>query len=78
MQRSQRVDEHRAASPQLPALGPAFARDRKDLRAIVHDREKKERRSVVRGLILLAVVVLVGSMARAGLDRVFVHGWWRP
>ncbi len=33
---------------------------------------------MVRGLILLAVVLLMGSAARAGLDRVFVHGWWRP
>jgi hypothetical protein len=40
-------------------------------------REVLERRSVVRGLTLLAVVALVFSIARAGLDRVFVHGWWR-
>jgi hypothetical protein len=40
-------------------------------------RELLERRSMVRGLILLAVVALVFSVARAGLDRVFVHGWWR-
>jgi hypothetical protein len=40
-------------------------------------REVLERRSVVRGLIVLAVVALVVSVARAGLDRVFVHGWWR-
>jgi hypothetical protein len=78
MRRSPRVDEHRAASPQLPALGPAFARDRKAFARYRADREKMERRSVVRGLILLAVVVLAGSVVRAGLDRVFVHGWWRP
>jgi len=78
MQGSERADEHRAASPQLPALSPAVARDRREFERYRHDREKKERRSVVRGLILLAVFVLVGSMARAGLDRVFVQGWWHP
>jgi hypothetical protein len=24
------------------------------------------------------MVVLVGSIAHAGLDSVFIHGWWRP
>jgi hypothetical protein len=78
MHRSERVGEHRAASPQLPALTPAFVRDRQAFARYRNDREKIERRSVVRGLILLAIVLLVGSMVRAGLDRVFVHGWWRP
>ena len=78
MQRSERVDEHRAASPQLPALTPAFERDRRAFALYRDDREKIERCSVVRGLILLAVVFLVGSIVRAGLDRVFIHGWWRP
>jgi len=78
MQSSGRADEHRAASPQLPALSPAVERDRREFEHYRDDREKTERRSVVRGLILLAVVVLVGSMLRAGMDRVFVHGWWHP
>ena len=78
MHGSERVDEHRAAPPRLPALTPAFARDRQAFARYRSEREKTERRSVVRGLILLAVVLLVGSMARAGLDRVFFHGWWRP
>jgi hypothetical protein len=78
MQGSEPVDEQRAASPQLPALTAAFARDRKAYARYRNDREKTERRSVVRGLIVLAMVLLVGSMVRAGLDRVFVHGWWRP
>jgi hypothetical protein len=78
MQGAQRVDEHRAAPPQNPTLTPALERDRREFERYRKDREKAERRSVVRGLILLAVVLLVGSMTRAGLDRVFVHGWWRP
>jgi hypothetical protein len=72
------MDEHRAAPSQLPALTPAFERDRQKFARYRNDREKIERRSVVRGLILLAIVLLVGSIVRAGLDRVFVHGWWRP
>jgi ferric-dicitrate binding protein FerR (iron transport regulator) len=78
MQGSERANEHRAASPQLPALSSAFERDRQEFERYRNDREKAERRSVVRGLILLALFVLLGSMVRAGLDRVFVHGWWRP
>jgi hypothetical protein len=78
MHGSELVDEQRAASPRLPALTPAFERDRREFARYRNERERTERRSVVRGLILLAIVLLVGSMARAGLDRVFVHGWWRP
>ncbi len=33
---------------------------------------------MVRGLLLLALIVLCLSIARAGLGRVFPHGWWRP
>jgi hypothetical protein len=78
MQGSERANEHRAASPQLPPETRAVERDRQEFARYRAGREKAERRSVVRGLILLAVVVLVGSAARAGIDRVFVHGWWRP
>ena len=78
MRGSERADEQRAASPELPALSPAFERARREFERYRSDREKTERRSVVRGLIMLAVVVLVGSMLRAGMDRVFVHGWWHP
>jgi hypothetical protein len=51
---------------------------REEFRLYRVGRETIERRSMVRGLILLAVLVMVVSMARAGLDRVFIHGWWRP
>jgi hypothetical protein len=40
-------------------------------------RERLERSSVVRGLIVLALLVLGLSMLRAGWGRVFVPGWWR-
>jgi hypothetical protein len=36
-----------------------------------------ERRRQIRGLLLLAAVVLVFSVMRAGAHRVFTVGWWR-
>jgi hypothetical protein len=39
--------------------------------------DKRQRLSVARGLVALGLLALLASMARAGLDRVFVHGWWR-
>ncbi len=78
MQGLEREGEHRAASPQLPALTPAVKHQRAVFESYRRERERIERRSVVRGLILIAVLVLVGSIVRAGPDRVFVHGWWRP
>lgn len=78
MQGTARSDQHRAAPPELPAATPALERDRQESARYRKQREVVERRSVVRGLIVLAILLLVASMARAGLDRVFVHGWWRP
>lgn len=77
MQSSEPGDEPRAAPPQRPPRTEAFERERAELERRRRQQETVERRSVVRGLILLAAVVLVGSILRAGLDRVFVHGWWR-
>jgi hypothetical protein len=70
--------EHRAAPAQLPDRSPAFQRERQTFARYCLDREAIERRSVVRSLLLTAVLVLLGSLAHAGLYRVFVHGWWRP
>jgi hypothetical protein len=70
--------EPRAAAPRTPEPTRGKVRDRAEVQMYRAGRERIERRSTVRGLILLAVVVAVGSIARAGLDRVFVQGWWRP
>ena len=70
--------EGRAAVVRIPVPTPGLKREREEFESYRLERERMERRSVVRGLILLTVVVLVGSIARAGLDRVFVQGWWRP
>jgi hypothetical protein len=40
-------------------------------------REGLERRSVVRGVLIVVCAILVFSVARAGLGRVFISGWWR-
>jgi hypothetical protein len=39
--------------------------------------ETRERRSQVRALLWLALLVIFGSILRFGVHRVFTHGWWR-
>lgn len=70
--------ESRAAAPRTPEPTRGILRQRAEFQVYRAERERIERRSALRGLILLAAVALVGNIARAGLDRVFVHGWWRP
>ncbi len=66
-----------AQPPAIPEPTAALLQARAEADAHRQQREALERRSLVRGLLLLAAVVLVLSIARAGLDRVFVPGWWR-
>jgi hypothetical protein len=40
-------------------------------------RVGREQWSLLRGLILLAVLILIASLASVGLGRLFVPGWWR-
>jgi hypothetical protein len=37
----------------------------------------QERKMQTRGLLWLALLVLLGSVARAGLHNAFPAGWWR-
>ena len=39
--------------------------------------EHLERRRQVRGLLLLAIAAILFAILRAGVHRVFTHGWWR-
>jgi hypothetical protein len=78
MRRSDGNGEHRALAASPPAPTRGLKKKREEFRRYRVGRETIERRSMVRGLILLAVLVMVVSIARAGLDRVFVDGWWRP
>ena len=68
----------RAEPPRIPAPTRALERAELERKTCLRGRETLEARSVVRGLILLAIVVLLASMIRAGFGRVFVHGWWQP
>ena len=45
--------------------------------AYLRNREELERRSVLRGLVLLALIALAVSLIRAGGGRAFYAGWWR-
>ncbi len=69
--------EPRAAAPQIPEPTRVLLRQRAEFEIYRAEREAIERRSMVRGLILLAVVALGWSIARVGIDRAFVPGWWR-
>jgi hypothetical protein len=40
-------------------------------------RRQTERRRQVRGLLLLALAILVFSLLRAGTHNIFTPGWWR-
>jgi hypothetical protein len=40
-------------------------------------RTQEQTRQQIRGLLWLAAIVIVLSIARAGLHTAFPHGWWR-
>jgi hypothetical protein len=70
--------EVRAEKPRIPAATRAQERASEEQQKYLCEREGLEARSVLRGLILVAFLVLLASMMRAGFGRVFVYGWWRP
>ena len=41
------------------------------------DTLARQRRSQVRGLLVLAAVALLFAVVRAGVTRAFNPGWWR-
>jgi hypothetical protein len=70
------ADRLRARPPRPPTPTRALERELARNARHVAARERMEGRSMVRGLVLLALMALLAGIARAGLDRVFVHGWW--
>jgi len=68
---------HRAKPPRPPALSERDERRERARLDRLTARLRLEQRSLLRGLVLLAVVILIASLARAGLGRLFVPGWWR-
>jgi fatty acid desaturase len=70
--------ERRAEPARTPEPTPEVARIRATEQLYKQDREREQRRSLLRGLLWLLLAVMVFSIARAGLQQVFLHGWWRP
>jgi hypothetical protein len=66
-----------AQPPRPPALIPEQQLRENSRIETLRARIRLEQRSLLRGLILLAVVILIVSLVKAGLDRLFVPGWWR-
>lgn len=74
------MSQHRtrqAEPPRLPPESPRFAEAVAEHRAAFAQRSKAERAWIVRGFLLLGTIVLLVSIAHAGLSRAFVPGWWR-
>ena len=67
----------RAEPPRPPAFTERERRRESARLDTLRARVRLEQRSLLRGLILLAVVILIASLARAGFGRLFVPGWWR-
>ena len=68
--------EHRAKRARPPALSEREERNERARKEELRARLGSEQRSLLRGLILLAVVILIASLWRAGFGRLFVPGWW--
>jgi hypothetical protein len=66
----------RAEPPRPPALTERDQHREKARLETLKARLRLEQRSLLRGLILLAVVILIASLARAGFGRLFVPRWW--
>jgi hypothetical protein len=65
-----------AEPPRPPALTERDERRERARLESLNARARLEQRSLLRGLILLAVVILIASLARAGFGRLFVPRWW--
>jgi fatty acid desaturase len=66
----------RALPPRPPSLTEREQRQARVRDEARRTRGRREQRSLLRGLILLALLVLLVSLARAGFGRLFVPGWW--
>ena len=65
-----------AEPPRPPALTEREQRRERKRLETLNARVRLEHRSLLRGLILLAVVILIVSLARAGFGGLFVPRWW--
>jgi hypothetical protein len=69
--------DQRAAVPAIPEATPQQQRKLAERDAYHREREQVERRRQLRTLLVLALIVIAVSIARAGVGRVFPQGWWR-
>ncbi|MEO7030608.1 MAG: hypothetical protein ABI147_14530 [Acidobacteriaceae bacterium] len=69
--------EYRAAPPGISVSTRKQQRESAERDAYYAEREQVERRRQLRGLLVLGLIVIAVSIARAGVDRVFTQGWWR-
>lgn len=67
----------RARPPASPERLPAQRREHDKRSVSARIREAAERRSMLRGLLILAALVLLVSLLRAGTGRAFPAGLWR-
>lgn len=73
----ERDTAHRAGKAVAPSLSRAAERDVDEWERYRGEREGTERRSMLRGLIVLALIVALLGVAIGGWDRAFPHTWWR-
>lgn len=66
-----------AEPPRAPALSRSALEGQEERARYVLGQETRERRSLLRGLILLCLVILVASLIHAGGARTFPAGWLR-
>lgn len=71
------MTEKLAEPPRPPVASQEEQRREASRLSGVASRLRLEQRSLLRGLVILAILVLLGSLARAGFGRLFVPGWWR-
>jgi hypothetical protein len=74
---SEQVDPRAAPPPQPPVATPALNQALAEQRIYLDAQALIARRSTTRGLILLGLIALFASIARTGVHRVFLPGWWR-
>jgi hypothetical protein len=66
----------RAKAPRPPVLTEREQRRESTRIDRLKARVRLEQRSLLRGLVLLAVVILIASLMRAGFGRLFAPRWW--
>ena len=72
-----RESVRRAQPPRPPALSVREQRSESARMRTLRGRLQMEQRSLLRGLVLLAIVVLIFSVVRGRFDQIFVPAWWR-